>query len=106
MFEIKPNSFMDKMVGSWVDVLEFAKRWESFGNLEKDILLQITEFSGTYSQLAKEIDFESRYANHEDFEIKFALEHLIHLGLVSWNLSTCTYKVLPMPELINKILEI
>ena len=105
MFEVLNNT-ENTMIGSWVDVLEFAKRWESFSNIEKDILLQITEFSGTYSQLAKEIEFESRYANHEDFEIKLALNHLINLGLVDWKVTTCTYTVLPMPELINKILEI
>lgn len=106
MFEIQSTSFMDKMIGSWVDVLEFAKRWESFTKLEKDILTQIGVFTGTYAELAKEIDFESRYANHESFEIKFALTHLIKLGLVEWNITTCTYTVLPMSELINKILEI
>ena len=106
MFEIKSKPFMEEMIGTWVDVLEFAKRWESFSNLEKDILLQITEFSGTYSQLAKEIDFESKYANHEDFEIKLALNHLIQLGLVDWEITTCTYTVKPMEEVINKILEI
>ena len=106
MFEIKSKPFMDEMIGSWVDVLEFAKRWESFTDLEKDILLQITVFSGTYAELARELDFESRYANHEDFEIKLALNHLIELGLVDWKLSTCTYTVKTMEEIINRILEI
>jgi len=107
MFEIREiKAGMDLMIGNWVDILEFAKRWESFTNLEKDLLLQLTKFSGTYSQIAEEIDFESRYANHENFEIKLALNHLIQLGLIDWEYKTCTYTVKPMSEVINRILEI
>ena len=32
MFEVMNNEECT-MIGNWVDILEFAKRWESFSNL-------------------------------------------------------------------------
>lgn len=108
MFEIKKpkGAAMELMIGSWVDVIEFAKRWESFSEVEKNILLKITEFRGTYHDLADEIDYESKYANHEWFDIKFAVTHLVQLGLLEVDKNTSTFTVKNMTEVINKILEI
>ena len=99
MFEIMNNEECT-MIGNWVDVLEFANRWESFTEIEKAILGQINDFTGTIAQLAKEIDYE-----YETFKVKFAVNHLVSLELVDYNPITATWTVLPMPEMINKILE-
>ena len=100
MFEIMNNE-ENTMIGNWVDILEFAKRWEKFTQIEKDIISQADGFYGTVRELAKEIGYEDEY-----FEVKLAFQHLAGLGFVSQDWNTDEFKVISMPTLINKILEI
>jgi len=89
------------MIGNWVDILEFAKRWEKFTQIEKDIIFQADGFCGTVKELAKEIDHED-----ELFEVKFVLHHLGSLGFVSQEWNSDKFRVISMPTMINRILEI
>lgn len=100
MFEIKNNEERT-MIGNWVDIIEFAKRWEKFTQIEKDIIFLSNGFYGTVKELAKEIDHEN-----EVFEVRLALRHLGGLGFVSQDWKTDEFKVISMPAIINKILEI
>ena len=100
MFEIMNNE-ENTMIGNWVDIFEFARRWGKFTQIEKDIISQADGFFGTVRELAKEIGHEDEY-----FEVKLAFRHLAGLGFVSQDWNTDEIKVISMPTLINKILEI
>ncbi len=100
MFEIKNNEERT-MIGNWVDIIEFAERWEKFTQIEKDIIFQSNGFCGTIKELAKEIDHED-----ELFEVRLAFRHLGSLGFVSQDWKTDEFKVISMPAIITKILEI
>ncbi len=102
MFEIKENGFEGLMIGNWVDILEFANRWNKIPQIEKELICELDDYKGTYSDIAKEL-LDDKYSL---FEVKMAIIHLEKIGFIVLSDDTLTYHVLSMPELINALLEL
>lgn len=102
MFELKENGLEGLMIGNWVDVLEFANRWNAFPQIEKELISELDGFKGTYSDIAGFI-LDDKYSV---FEVKVAMTHLEALGFIVLSDETLKYTVLEMPKLINAILEL
>lgn len=121
MFEIRKQGkhAMNLVIGTWVDVFEFAKRWNALPRVEKEIVrfLDDNDVGLDIDSLQESLAKDGADVEHcTRFEFRLALEHLKGLGLIEYHTEKREYfgadtdmyytKAVDMEDFLVKLLDI